>query len=183
MNDTRDNKIYKELREEWPHSLARIMAEKTLGKVCFNCGSSECIELHHIVPLEFGGTNNISNIAVLCHRCHTAIHNGKSAKFYRNVKLGGRPHNVSTEELDEAFNEFVSGQIGTKECKKRIGLSTKSKIGDMKYYKDFLKNKGIKTFRNNIDIIRKKRGDVSDGDKVGTIIYINGNVENIYFEI
>lgn len=183
MNNTRDNKTYKELREEWANSLTRVMASRTLGQVCFNCGCSECIELHHIVPLEFGGTNNISNIAVLCHKCHMAIHNGKSRKIYHNVKVGGRPHNVTSEELEDALEDFISGHIGTNECKKRMGMSTKSKIGDMKYYKDFLKKKGIKHFRNNIDIIRNKRGDVSEGDKVGTIIYISGDVENIYFEI
>ena len=183
MDNTQDNKLYKELRNEWASSLTRIMAERTLGKVCFNCGSSECIELHHIVPLEFGGTNNISNIAVLCHKCHMAIHNGKSAKFYRNVKVGGRPHNVTDEELDGAIADYLAGKIGTKECKERIGLSKNSKLRDMKYFKDFLKKKGVKNYRNNIDIIRNKRGDVAEGDKVGTIIYINGDVENIYFEI
>ena len=155
-----------------------------MGKVCFNCGGTESIELHHIVPLRLGGTNNLSNIVVLCHRCHMAAHHGRHIQEYttKNFK-GGRPHNVTNEELDEALTEFLSGQIGASECKRLLGLSKKTKIGDMSYYKKFLKNKGIKSFRNNIDIIRCKRGDVREGDKVGTITYINGNTENIYFAI
>ena len=38
------------------------------GDICANCGSSESIEYHHIVPLALGGTNRITNFAPLCHK-------------------------------------------------------------------------------------------------------------------
>jgi len=177
-----EDREYKKLRDEWASGgLVRSMAEKTLGKVCYNCGSDECIELHHVVPLKLGGTNNLSNIVVLCHRCHCAAHNGRHISEYQNKEISGRPHNVEVEELDKALNEYVNGQIGTTECKARMGLSRKSKIGDMSYYKRFKKDRGIKAVKNNIDIIINKRGKVSTGDEVGFVEYEDGRVVyNIY---
>jgi len=31
-------------------------------------------EVHHIVPLAEGGSNAVSNLISLCHRCHARIH-------------------------------------------------------------------------------------------------------------
>lgn len=177
-----EDREYKKLRDEWASGgLVRSMAERTLGRVCYNCGSDECIELHHVVPLKLGGTNNLSNIVVLCHRCHCAAHNGRHIKDYQNKEVTGRPHNVETEELDKALNEYVIGQIGSAECKARMGLSQKTKIGDMSYYKRFKKDHGIKKVKNNIDIILNKRGEVEKGENVGYIEYEDGRKEvNVY---
>lgn len=61
---------------------------------CYNCGSTtDTLELHHIVPLGLGGTNNPSNIVPLCGKCHDLVHGtthermGKEA-FSEAVKRG-----------------------------------------------------------------------------------------------
>jgi len=177
-----EDREYKKLRDEWASGgLVRSMAERTLGRVCYNCGSDECIELHHVVPLKLGGTNNLSNIVVLCHRCHCAAHNGRHIKDYQNKEVSGRPHNVPEEELDSAFTRYINGSIGTKECKNLIKLAKSCKITDMSYYKKFLKERGIKKVKNNIDIILNKRGEVEKGENVGYIEYEDGRKEvNVY---
>ena len=43
-------------------------------KVCINCGSREEIEMHHIVPLSKGGSNNEGNLVYLCFECHCKVH-------------------------------------------------------------------------------------------------------------
>lgn len=43
-------------------------------KVCSTCGSAADIELHHIIPLAAGGTNDYFNLIYLCHSCHMALH-------------------------------------------------------------------------------------------------------------
>lgn len=47
-----------------------------LPKKCYNCGSTENLNYHHIVPLALGGNNVLTNIAVLCGKCHWAVHHG-----------------------------------------------------------------------------------------------------------
>jgi hypothetical protein len=41
---------------------------------CCNCGAKEDLHVHHIVPLALGGTNRISNCAVICATCHRKVH-------------------------------------------------------------------------------------------------------------
>ena len=48
-----------------------------LPKKCVNCGSKKGLVYHHIVPLEMGGVDAPSNIAVLCSVCHGRVHYGK----------------------------------------------------------------------------------------------------------
>lgn len=48
-----------------------------LGTYCCNCGKTEDIQYHHIVPLALGGNDVISNMCCLCGECHSKLHYGK----------------------------------------------------------------------------------------------------------
>lgn len=44
---------------------------------CANCGSTERLEWHHMIPVALGGTAEPENMICLCHECHqdvTAYH-------------------------------------------------------------------------------------------------------------
>ena len=41
---------------------------------CTVCGAEERLEIHHIIPLSLNGSNDISNLMVLCHDHHMAVH-------------------------------------------------------------------------------------------------------------
>jgi hypothetical protein len=45
-----------------------------MPKVCGNCGSTEGLNIHHVVPLSLGGTTQPGNLIVLCTKCHAIIH-------------------------------------------------------------------------------------------------------------
>lgn len=47
-----------------------------LPKQCCNCGSETHLTYHHIVPVEVGGRDVVTNIAVVCAECHGKIHFG-----------------------------------------------------------------------------------------------------------
>lgn len=55
---------------------AAIRKEETAIKreinqnVCHRCGSTEKIEIHHMIPVSMGGTNDKGNLIILCHECH-----------------------------------------------------------------------------------------------------------------
>lgn len=43
-------------------------------EACATCGSRDNIELHHIIPVKAGGTNDYFNLISLCHDCHMRLH-------------------------------------------------------------------------------------------------------------
>ena len=43
------------------------------------CNNANYLEVHHKVPRSNGGTNDPSNLTVLCHTCHRLLHEKKSA--------------------------------------------------------------------------------------------------------
>lgn len=40
---------------------------------CANCGSTEMLEWHHMIPAILGGTAEPENMICLCHNCHAAV--------------------------------------------------------------------------------------------------------------
>jgi len=75
---------------------------------CFECGSTENIQNHHVIPKSKGGTKRIP----LCIKCHGKVHNKNLVKFHALAKIGreqaiengvkmGRPKN--SKETFEIF--------------------------------------------------------------------------------
>ena len=51
---------------------------------CFECGSTEDIEHHHVVPKSLGGTKTVP----LCIKCHSLVHQKNLVKFRELAKKG-----------------------------------------------------------------------------------------------
>jgi 5-methylcytosine-specific restriction endonuclease McrA len=41
---------------------------------CIFCNSTDKLEYHHIIPVKYGGSSELSNIASLCIACHDKLH-------------------------------------------------------------------------------------------------------------
>lgn len=41
---------------------------------CRRCGATTRLEVHHVIPLSRGGTNDPDNLVTLCRTCHRASH-------------------------------------------------------------------------------------------------------------
>lgn len=81
-----------------------------LPKKCCNCGSTEHLIYHHIIPWEVGGNNIPSNIAVVCAECHGKVHfgdtgyichgdlirDGQQKAKARGVHIGRKPKEQET---------------------------------------------------------------------------------------
>ena len=76
-----------------------FVAEQTLSRAqgrCELCGSpapfvdlneEPFLEVHHIIPLSEGGTDDLKNTAALCPNCHRAVHYAKDAsELQRRLK-------------------------------------------------------------------------------------------------
>ncbi len=47
------------------------------GHACTRCGSTDRLKIHHITPVQHGGTDDPENLTTLCHACHEATHHGQ----------------------------------------------------------------------------------------------------------
>ena len=74
----------KEGRDEFKRIRASFMAQ--CSRECGNCGSADDLEIHHIVPIIYGGTNRYTNLAVLCGACHDRAHGGRDSDNWGDTK-------------------------------------------------------------------------------------------------
>ncbi|WP_147587295.1 HNH endonuclease [Halorubrum lipolyticum] len=77
------------------------------GKTCLRCGLGDEreLEVHHILPVSQGGTNEDSNLATLCSHCHEAAHDGsktsgKTAYVEGNFYEWTQKAEIAPEERD-----------------------------------------------------------------------------------
>lgn len=65
---------------------------------CRICGSTLDINAHHMLPKEFKGSNDVSNLITLCRECHAAMHPETQLTFF--------------EKIFEKFRSFIYKFIG-----------------------------------------------------------------------
>lgn len=51
------------------------------GFKCQLCGSGQNLQIDHVVPHSWGGSDDISNLQVLCQRCNASKSNNSSADY------------------------------------------------------------------------------------------------------
>ena len=170
MRQTR-KRITKEVKEE---------VLRKCGYRCINCGSTEELELHHVMPLEIGGNDIPSNMVVLCYDCHKAVTHFQLLLMTAGRKhtAGGRPRKIP-DNYEEILDRYVRCEFGTKECVKQLRLSGGSHISDNPWYREYTQKRGIKSFRSRVDL-RLSKGMITKGDPVGKIVYLDGTEETVY---
>ena len=118
-----------------------------VGRVCVNCGETEEIEYHHIVPLSLGGNDVLSNICPLCAKCHGKVHYngeagishstltragveraraaGKRIGLLRGTKLTTNK-SVRAKEIILHYSKDFFGKYPDEECMRLAGVSRNS---------------------------------------------------------
>lgn len=85
---------------------------------CANCradGANVTLDVHHIVPRGNGGSNRMTNLILLCRRCHDAAHGKRMApvvKFHSNGSMTSDEFSAFKQfwqEFDEARFEADGG--------------------------------------------------------------------------
>lgn len=64
-----------EKAESWQRE---AVLDRDDGK-CVRCGASGNLVVHHITPIEAGGSDELENMATLCRSCHDAAHGGTAS--------------------------------------------------------------------------------------------------------
>lgn len=160
---------------------AGVLAEN-LGCECANCGSTDNIEYHHIVPVALGGTNRLTNIVPLCSRCHKAAHGSHHISHYTNNCKGGRKSKVPDEEAFKAYDFWLGGYIGNKKLKQLLNLSRSTQPNTTRQYDRYLSARGIRSIRSYFDVgMTLSCDNFTEGKIVGYVEYEDGKKRNIYF--
>ena len=127
---------------KYSRKIARMAKkELILGSICCNCGRdcADEIEYHHIVPLERGGKDILSNLAPVCYECHSVIHFDFERKKPERI---GRRRKITDEALlDNVFRRYVDCAIMEREARQELG--TGSRIKDMVQFKEWAEKNGI----------------------------------------
>lgn len=145
------------------------------GNACLNCGSTEDIELHHVVGLELGGNHVASNIVPLCHTCHKAVTFQQlllQTSCRESCKCGGRPRKKWVDNAEDIFDDFLHCRISKIEAKERLNVNYN--FCDRPEYKEWLVKQKVKTSRNGIDHIMCSHNCIFIGQDVGFIEYDDG---------
>lgn len=72
---SRDPDVHKKYGRAWRRIRDQYVKAHLFCEECFKRGILAPVdEVHHIVPVSIGGTNNPSNLMSLCKSCHNKIH-------------------------------------------------------------------------------------------------------------
>ena len=131
---------------------------ENLENECVNCGSTNELHLHHIVPIAKGGTNKLSNIAVLCVGCHSKVHNidykqhseltrlGMETARLNGKQIGGvkgkklvTKKSVEAKKQIQKYSKEFDGTLKDHEVMKLVGVARNSYY---KYKKELMKELG-----------------------------------------
>jgi hypothetical protein len=126
-------------------TIKKVILHLELG--CSICGwdLASC-DIHHIVEQCNGGTNDHSNLTLLCPNCHRLAHRGITKKF---------------KTLENQFNEVGEGKVfeGLSKFSREARVKAKTKFksterADAKYLQ--IEDRKARIFASGIDF--KKRG-------------------------
>lgn len=165
-----------ELKKEYSRPSFKKKLIESVGTVCVNCGSDLSVEYHHIVPLAIGGTNRITNIVPLCHVCHEKAHGGRNIRQIMKPIKTGRKRKPLPPDYEEILELYFTGKIGRKECEKRLGLKEHDKLTEKAFFKEYLKEKKIVSFKNRVDMLNTEKCKKVDhsGEFIAKVIYEDG---------
>ncbi|MDA2738392.1 HNH endonuclease signature motif containing protein [Bacillus cereus group sp. Bc015] len=123
---------------------------KEIGEAgCVNCGSHYEKQLHHIVPLALGGTNNLSNICVLCGVCHAKVHDRKTTNI-RELTIAGQ------KRAKEKGVKFGRPRVNEELYNKAIKIYLERGISVAKLIEQFDNKISEATFFRRLKEYRKK---------------------------
>lgn len=151
------------------------------GTICCNCGSSDNIEYHHIVPIALGGNDIESNIVPLCHRCHKVAHHGRHITHYLSHRNSGRKPSATYKDACKIYDMYVDGEIGRRKACELLNCKKSAQITQQKWFKEYKEEHGITKVKNNIDVIGTN-SDLVNGMKCGYICFADGRIEDMLYK-
>lgn len=96
---------------------------------CELCNDRRNLEVHHIIPVSCGGSDNIDNLIVVCGKCHAKltpkkelVRIGLQKARERGVKSGREPMNIDMQAFCIEIKKWQEGQQTARETMKNLGM-------------------------------------------------------------
>lgn len=120
---------------------------------CELCGDTRNLEVHHIIPVVCGGSNDINNLIVICGACHAKltpknelIKLGIQKAHADGVKSGREPIIIDDEKFGIEVRKWKDGCQTARATMKNLGLKPTT------FYKK------VKELNTNVDQRNNGRG-------------------------
>ena len=94
-------------------NLKALILERDIN-MCVRCGYNEIRELqiHHIVPVSYGGKDDIYNLITLCKSCHDYIHKSGVLSFVNTlVDIAAYRNNEIRSKMIEEYDHITWIQV------------------------------------------------------------------------
>jgi len=112
-DDFTENRVY-----NWQkYSKSKILDHH--GRVCNNCGTTENLHCHHIIPVKdnIKESYNLDNYEILCSSCHVKEHKSLRTHFRKIVSIEYLRTDVTYDiEVDSKYHNFVCDGIVVHNC-------------------------------------------------------------------
>ena len=73
-----------------PWARLRRAALQRDGYRCRECGTAGRLEVHHVVAVEVGGSNELANLKTVCRECHLEEHMSPEQRAWARYMAGKR---------------------------------------------------------------------------------------------
>ena len=82
---------------------------------------------------------------------------------------------MSHKDAEPILDDYFSCKIGAKECWEKLGYKGAPKLTGKKAYKEYVKRHKILYFKNKIDLLLNKNGNILPvGSELGRISFVSG---------
>lgn len=114
-----------------------------IGRQCANCGATDDLTYHHIIPLALGGSDQPSNMVCLCGACHYKIH-GVDVSMSALRKRAGSPPGWRKRASEAIIARIVedSATFGGSMTDEDLACSLGIKVSAVCRYKTMIINQG-----------------------------------------
>jgi len=175
-----DREKFERIRQEFSSRGFRSRLDAILPQECFYCGTKENLMYHHLVPVANGGDNRINNIICVCEEHHKAIHyktHTLSSENFKNGKKWGCPKTPPPENYEYFIRKYLRGDIGVKDFWKLLKLpeNKRMKISEKWWFKEFLKEHNIISYKNNMERIKTNPKRMSGKSMAAKVVFKSGN--------
>lgn len=168
-------------RKQISHILRAKIFKKYDYKCC-SCKTTENLVIHHIVPIGAGGTDEESNLCLVCADCHKKIHAN-----YNHINFCNKPpgrKRIKRPGYKKAIEDFFfnkRGLMSVGELKTALGISERSDLKQNKLFLEEMHELGIEDYRINGDFM--KRFNRPDGSVCGWIKFLDGKTEDVFYSV
>jgi hypothetical protein len=104
---------------------------------CEECGSQETMESHHKVALSKGGTNERSNVVILCKKCHCKAENRIYNPYYSildRMAAEGISYREAKRETNRKYFQTEAGKKPRRKAQRKYRQTEAGKEVRRKYF-------------------------------------------------